>query len=114
MRIWFDPEKLTAYALTPGDVQNALLRENVELPSGKISGNATELTVRTFGRLNTEEEFDNITIKNVNGADIRVKDIGEAVLGPENEESQLRGKWYTYDRAGHHSAAGIQLCFHLE
>src|SRR6476660_9388696 len=90
MRIWFDPEKLTAYSLTPGDVQNALLRENVDLPSGKISGNATELTVRTFGRLNTEEEFNNITIKNVNGADIRVKDIGEAVLGPENEESQLR------------------------
>lgn len=90
MRIWFNPEKLTAYALTPNDVQNALLRENIELPSGKISGNATELTVRTFGRLNTEEEFNNITIKNVNGTDIRVKDIGEAVLGPENEESQLR------------------------
>ena len=90
MRIWFNPEKLTAYALTPNDVQTALLRENVELPSGKISGNATELTVRTFGRLNTEEEFNNITIKNVNGSDIRVKDIGEAVLGPENEESQLR------------------------
>src|SRR5687767_7711432 len=90
MRIWFNPEKLTAYALTPNDVQTALLRENVELPSGKISGNATELTVRTFGRLNTEEEFNNITIKNVNGSDIRVKDIGEAVLGPENEESQLK------------------------
>jgi multidrug efflux pump len=90
MRIWFDPERLTAYSLTPNDVQSAMLRENVELPSGKISGNATELTVRTFGRLNTEEEFNNITIKNVNGTDIRIKDIGEAVLGPENEESQLR------------------------
>src|SRR5215217_4049090 len=90
MRIWFDPEKLTAYALTPSDVQQALLRENVELPSGKIAGNATELSVRTFGRLNTEEEFNNITIKNVNGTDVRVRDIGEAVLGPENEESQLR------------------------
>ena len=64
MRIWIDPAKLTAYGLTPGDVQAALLKENVELPSGKISGNATELTVRTFGRLNTEEEFNNIIIKN--------------------------------------------------
>lgn len=90
MRIWFNPEKLTAYALTPNDVQQALLRENVELPSGKIAGNATELTVRTFGRLNTEEEFNNITIKNVGGSDIRVKDVGEAVLGPENEESSLK------------------------
>lgn len=90
MRIWFDPEKLTAFALTPNDVQNALLRENVELPSGKIAGNATELTVRTFGRLNTEEEFNNITIKNVSGTDVRVRDVGEAALGPENEESSLK------------------------
>jgi multidrug efflux pump len=90
MRIWFTPEKLTAYNLTPNDVQVALLRENVELPSGKISGNATELTVRTFGRLNTEEEFNNIIIKNVNGSDVKVGDIGEAVLGPENEETILK------------------------
>ncbi|MGZ5286928.1 MAG: efflux RND transporter permease subunit, partial [Flavisolibacter sp.] len=90
MRIWFDPQKLTAYSLTPNDVQLALNRENVELPSGKISGNATELIVRTFGRLNTEEEFNDIIIKNVNGSDISIKDIGYAELGLENEESQLR------------------------
>ena len=90
MRIWFDPQKLTAYALTPADVQQALLRENVELPSGKITGNATELTVRTFGRLNTEEEFNNIIVKNETGSDIRIRDIGEAVLGPENEETVLK------------------------
>src|SRR5438045_1910677 len=90
MRIWFKPDKLTSYSLTPADVQAALLRENVELPAGKIAGNATELAVRTFGRLNTEEEFNNLTIKNVNGANVRIADIGEAVLGPENEESQLR------------------------
>ncbi|MDB5251914.1 MAG: acriflavin resistance protein [Flaviaesturariibacter sp.] len=90
MRIWFQPEKLTAYSLTPNDVQQALARENVELPSGKISGNATELSVRTFGRLNTEEEFNNIIIKNLNGTDIRIRDIGEVQLGPENEESSLK------------------------
>ena len=91
MRIWIDPAKLIAYNVTAGDVQAALLRENVELPSGKIYGNATELTVRTFGRLNSEEEFNNLIVKNVNGADIKVKDIGEAVLGPENEETVLKG-----------------------
>jgi len=90
MRIWFNPERLTAYSLTPNDVQVALLRENVELPSGKISGNATELSVRTFGRLNTEEEFNDIIIKNIGGSDVRIRDIGEAVLGPENEESSLK------------------------
>jgi multidrug efflux pump len=90
MRIWFDPAKLSAYNLTPGDVADALTRENVELPSGKIAGNATELSVRTFGRLSTEEDFNNVIIKNVNGADIRLKQIGEAVLGPENEETVLK------------------------
>ena len=90
MRIWFDPAKLSAYNLTPGDVESALNRENVELPSGKIAGNATELSVRTFGRLSTEEDFNNVIIKNVNGADIRLKQIGEAVLGPENEETVLK------------------------
>ncbi|MBI5915176.1 MAG: efflux RND transporter permease subunit, partial [Bacteroidetes bacterium] len=90
MRIWLDPGKMSAYGLTPVDVRNALARESVELPAGKIAGNTTELTVRTFGRLNTEEEFENLTISTVGGADIRLKDIGTAVLGPENEESVLK------------------------
>ena len=90
MRIWLKPEKLTAFGLTPGDVSAALQRENVELPSGKISGNNTELTVRTFGKINTEDEFNNVIIKNVNGADVRLRDVGEAVLGPENEETVLK------------------------
>jgi multidrug efflux pump len=90
MRIWFNPAKLSAYGLTPGDVQAAIARENVELPSGKIAGNKTELTVRTFGRLTTEEDFNNVIVKNVNGSDIRLKDVAEAVLGPENEETVLK------------------------
>ena len=90
MRIWFNPAKLSAYGLTPGDVQTALNKENVELPSGKITGNKTELTIRTFGRLTTEDDFNNVIIKNVNGSDIRLKDVAEAVLGPENEETILK------------------------
>ncbi len=90
MRIWMNPSKLSSFGITAGDVQSALMRESVELPSGKIYGNATELTIRTFGRLDTEEEFNNLIIKNVNGADVRLRDIGEAVLGPENEESVLK------------------------
>lgn len=90
MRIWMDPAKLSSYSLTPGDVQAALLRENVELPSGKIAGNATDFTVRTFGRLVSEEDFNGLIIKNVNGSEIRIRDIGQAVLGPENEETVLK------------------------
>ncbi len=91
MRIWIDPAKLVSLNITANDVQAALLRENVELPSGKISGSTTELTVRTFGKLNTEEEFNDLIVKNINGTDIRLKSVGEAVLGPENEESILKG-----------------------
>ncbi|HYC40062.1 MAG TPA: efflux RND transporter permease subunit [Chitinophagaceae bacterium] len=90
MRIWFDPEKLSAYSLTPSDVQRAMFEQNVELPSGKIAGTNTELSIRTFGRLNTEEDFNNLIVKSMPGSDVRLKDIGEAVLGPENEESVLK------------------------
>lgn len=90
MRIWFDPNRMSSYSLTPQDVQSALQKQNVELPSGKVSGDATELGIRTFGKMNTEEEFNNLIIKNIDGADIRLKDIGEAVLGPENIESVLK------------------------
>lgn len=90
MRIWMDPTRLSAYNLTALDVQRALDRENVELPAGKIAGNTTELSVRTFGKLYTEEDFANVVIKTSDVGNIRIKDIGEVVLGPENEESVLR------------------------
>lgn len=92
MRIWLDPSKLSAYNLTPLDVQNALSRENVELPSGKIAGNSTELTVRTFGRLYTEEDFNDVIVKASATGDIRLSDVGQAILGPENEESILKDR----------------------
>ena len=92
MRLWMDPEKMAAYGITPQDVENALNRENVELPSGKITGNATELTVQTSGRLLTENDFNNLIIKNVNGQIVRFSDIGRAMLGPENEETVLKEK----------------------
>ena len=67
MRIWMDPVKLSAYNLTPLDVQQALSREHVELPSGKIAGNQTELSVKTVGQLHTEQEFNDLLIRSVNG-----------------------------------------------
>lgn len=90
MRIWFNTAQMSAYAITFADIQNALTRQNVELPSGKISGNATELSVRTFGKINTEEEFKNVIVKNINGTDILLGNVADVVLGPENEESVLK------------------------
>lgn len=90
MRIWFKPDKLQAYGLSTDDIQNALLTQSVELPAGKISGNTTELSVRTFGKLNTEEQFSNLIVKNINGVNIKLKDVADVILGPENEESGLK------------------------
>lgn len=90
MRLWLDPLKMAGYGITFSDIQQALSKQNVELPSGKLAGSATELSVRTYGRLFTEEEFNNLIIGNRNGTDLHLRDVGEAVLGPENEENILK------------------------
>lgn len=91
MKINLDPAKLAAYGLSPLDLKNALIKENIELPSGRIEGYQTELTIRTLGRLTTEDDFNNLIIKESNNTVIRVKDVGIAQLAPENERSLLRG-----------------------
>ncbi|MDX2286290.1 MAG: efflux RND transporter permease subunit [Bacteroidia bacterium] len=91
MKLLMDPAKLAAYDLTPLDVRNALNRENVELPSGRIEGYGTELSIRTFGRLTTAEDFNELIISESQGAVIKFRDIGTAVLAPQNERSLLRG-----------------------
>lgn len=90
MRLWLDPVRMAGYNITFADIELALNRQNIELPSGKLSGGHTELSVRTFGRLYSEEDFNNLIIKNVEGADIHLRNVGEAVLGPENEETVLK------------------------
>ncbi len=90
MRIWIDPMKLSAYGLAFSDIETALNKENVELPSGKIYGNNTELTVRTFGRLTTEDDFEALIIKSDNNQTIRLRDVADVTLGPENEETVLK------------------------
>lgn len=90
MRLWLDPDKMAGFNITPVDVKKALDKENIELPSGSIDGLATQLSVRTFGRLNTVEEFENLIIKEDNEAVIRLKSIGKAELYPENDKTILR------------------------
>jgi len=90
MRLWMNPAKLAAYGLTALDVRSALTKENVELPSGKIAGNQTELIVNTKGRMKTVEEFNNLIVKSDGTKIVRFSDIGFANLGPENEETILK------------------------
>ena len=90
MRLWLDPDKLAALNVTPIEVQNALVRQNLELPSGRIEGATTELSVRTMGRISTAEEFNNLIVREDADRLIRFSDIGHAELAPENEKSILR------------------------
>jgi multidrug efflux pump len=84
MRLTLDPVKLAGYQLTPLDVRNAISSENVELPSGSIEGNTTQLTIRTLGLMTTPKEFNDLIIKQTGDQIIRFKDIGRAELGPED------------------------------
>jgi multidrug efflux pump len=90
MRLYLDPIKLAGYQLTPLDVRNAVLRENVELPSGSIEGNTTELTIRTLGLMTTPKEFNDLIIKQTGDMIVRFKDIGRAELGPEDIRGILK------------------------
>ena len=90
MRIWIDPSKLAGYKLTIGDIQQALNRENIELPVGKIRGNETQLIVKTYGKLTTEEDFNNLIVRENEDGVVRLKDVASAELGPDNEEQSSR------------------------
>jgi multidrug efflux pump len=90
IRLWMEPTKLSAYALTPVDVRNALLRENIELPSGRIEGNNTELTVRTMGRFTSIEDFNRMVIFQDGDKVVRFSDIGKAVVEAENMRGILK------------------------
>ncbi|HYI78573.1 MAG TPA: efflux RND transporter permease subunit, partial [Chryseolinea sp.] len=89
MRLRMDPVKLASYKLTPGDVQAALQRENVDLPSGRIEGANTEVTLRTQGRLVTEDDFNNMIVYQKDGAIVRFRDIGTAIMSSQNERTAM-------------------------
>ena len=90
MRLWIDPQKLASYRLTPLDVRRAVERENVELPAGRIEGGTVELPVRILSRLSTEEEFNDLILKEDAGGVVRLSDVGQARLGARNERTLMK------------------------
>ncbi len=90
MRLWIDPDKLNAYNITFNDITSVLSKENVEVPSGKIYGNKTELTIRALGRLTTEKDFRDLIVReDVNGI-VRLSDLAKVELGPEQYEASWK------------------------
>ena len=89
MRLWLDPYKMSSCGVTSLDIQKALVRENIELPSGRVEGDLTELTIRTLGLMQTPEQYNNLVIKQEGGNITRLSDIGNAELYPQNDRSTV-------------------------
>jgi HAE1 family hydrophobic/amphiphilic exporter-1/multidrug efflux pump len=86
MRLWIDPDKLNAFNVSFNDITSVLNKENVEMPSGKIYGNKTELSIRALGRLTTEKDFRDLILREDKDGIIRLNDVAKVEIGPENYE----------------------------
>jgi multidrug efflux pump len=92
MRIWLDRQRLAAYQLTPADVEDALRKQNVEVPAGRIESREREFSVVANTDLKTVEEFGSIIVKTANGYPVRVNDIARVEIGAASERSSVRFK----------------------
>jgi HAE1 family hydrophobic/amphiphilic exporter-1/multidrug efflux pump len=90
MRLWLDPDKMNTYNVSFTDISNALNRENIDLPPGKIYGSNTELTIRTVGRLTSEQQFRDLIIREDSTGIIRLSDIANVELGAETYEQSWK------------------------
>jgi multidrug efflux pump len=90
MRIRLDADRMAAHRVTVLDVENALRRQNVELPSGFVENLDREMTIQTLGELKTAEQFNDLVIREDNATFVRLKDIGVAEVGAEDERSRAR------------------------
>jgi multidrug efflux pump len=90
MRVWLDRERLAAQGLTARDVEDALNRQNLDSPGGRIESTEREFSVQARTDLRSPEEFNNMIIKEVNGYPIRLKDVGRAAPGPYENRKIVR------------------------
>src|SRR5579871_1937046 len=90
MRIWLDPNKMSAYNIAYNDISNAINTENIELPPGKVYGNNTELTIKALGRLTSEKQFRDLIIKEDSSGIVRLGDIAKIEIGPQSPEQSWK------------------------
>jgi len=92
MRLWLDAEKMAAHRVTILDLQRALREQNIELPSGRVENRDREMTIQTRGELKSAEEFDRLVLRVDGDSIIRLRDIGHASEGVENERTMARNR----------------------
>jgi multidrug efflux pump len=91
MRIWIDRQALAARQLTVTDIEDALRRENVELPAGRLESRTREFSLRTLVGLDTEEDFRNLVIvRGTDGHLVRLSEVASVQRAAENERSYMR------------------------
>ncbi len=90
MRIWLDPDKLGAYRVTVQDVEDALRRQNLEVPSGRIESQQREFNVTTRTDLNTAAQFADIALRTSNAYTVRLRDVGRVEEAAASERSRVR------------------------
>ncbi len=92
MRIWLDHNRLAAFGLTTTDIENALRRQNVELPAGRIESEKMNLTVRVQRAYATPQQFSEMILqRGANGYLVRMGDVAHVELGADNPYSRFRG-----------------------
>lgn len=93
MRLWLDPQKLAARNLTVLDLEQALRSQNVSIPSGIVEGQLNEFSVRTLGRLESPEEYEQLVLRRgEDGSQVRLRDVGYAEIGAESYRTFVRFK----------------------
>ncbi len=100
LRVWLDPDKLSAYQLSTTDVTSALQEQNVQVAGGALGGppspkdNSFQLIVQTQGRFENVAQFQNVIVKSVGGRLVRLRDIARVELGARDytTNSYLDGK----------------------
>lgn len=90
MRLWLERDRLAAYGLTAKDIEDALRRQNVDIPAGRVEGEMREFTVRLEGDLQTPEQFNAIILKRSASGEVRLKDVGRAELGALDDRNVVR------------------------
>ena len=90
VRIWIDADRMRAYGVAPGDIMQALQRENLELPGGRIESVSKEYEVKIKGEFPKAHDFNDLIVAYYNGAPVRIRDIGKAEDGMQEKRTVAR------------------------
>ncbi len=90
INVWIDAERLAAYQISISQIRQALERQNTDVPGGNVTTGKEELTLRTLGRFTDPRQFGDLVIANVNGAPVKLRDVGRVEDGTKEQRSFSR------------------------